>query len=80
MQLKKYTWKSYTFLIVSIFVTINPFLSILERVGVDYVVPFAYFIVTFAVIAIILAVIGLCFTLFNTAIILFFLWFNYHFT
>jgi len=24
--------------------------------------------------------IGLCFTLFNTAIILFFLWFGYHFT
>ncbi|WP_377865111.1 hypothetical protein [Bacillus sp. R86525] len=80
MQLKTYTWKSYTFLIVSIFVTINLFLPILEKVGVDYVVPFAYFIVTFAVIAIILAVIVLCFTLFNTAIILFSLWFGYHFT
>ncbi|EEK72607.1 MULTISPECIES: hypothetical protein [Bacillus] len=50
--------------------------------------------VTFAVIAIILAVISFCsrtekkilsiigltFTLFNAAIILFFLWFGYHFT
>ncbi|EEM21869.1 hypothetical protein bthur0001_29870 [Bacillus thuringiensis serovar tochigiensis BGSC 4Y1] len=56
--------------------------------------PFAYFILASAVIAIllavisfcsrnerkILAIIGLCFTLFNTAIILFFLWFGYHFT
>ncbi|WP_338157107.1 hypothetical protein [Bacillus mycoides] len=57
-------------------------------------VPFAYFILTSAVIAIILAVISFCsrsekkilsiigltFTLFNTAIILSFLWFGYHFT
>ncbi|QWH18309.1 hypothetical protein EXW62_14920 [Bacillus mycoides] len=85
MQLKTYTWKSYTFLIVSIFVTINLFLfsPILDRVGVEYVVPFAYFILASAVIAIILAVISFCsrtekkilsiigltFTLFNTAII-----------
>ncbi|MFZ3197486.1 MAG: hypothetical protein WA181_15075 [Bacillus mycoides] len=96
MQLKTYTWKSYTFLIVSIFVTINLFLfsPILDRVGVGYVVAFAYFILTSAVIAIILAVISFCsrsekiilsiigltFTLFNTAIILSFLWFGYHFT
>ncbi len=95
MQLKTYTWKSYTFLIVSIFVTINLFLftPILERVGVEYVLPFAYFILASAVITLILAVIslcsrtekkvlsiiGLCFTLFNTVIILFFLWFGYHF-
>ncbi|MEF7656703.1 hypothetical protein [Bacillus thuringiensis] len=94
MQLKTYTWKSYMFLIVSIFVTINLFLftPILDRVGVEYVV--AYFILASAVIAILLAIIsfcsrnekktlaiiGLCFTLFNTAIILFFLWFGYHFT
>ncbi|QWG28787.1 hypothetical protein EXW58_14925 [Bacillus mycoides] len=96
MQLKTCTWKSYTFLIVRIFVTINLFLfsPILERVGVEYAVPFAYFILASAVIAIILAVISFCsrtekrilsiigltFTLFNTAIILFFLWFGYHFT
>ncbi|WP_305926404.1 hypothetical protein [Bacillus mycoides] len=96
MQLKTYTRKSYTFLIVSIFVTINLFLfsPILDRVGVGYVVAFAYFILTSAVIAIILAVISFCsrsekkilsiigltFTLFNTAITLFFLWFGYHFT
>ncbi|HFJ9439513.1 MULTISPECIES: hypothetical protein [Bacillus cereus group] len=96
MQIKTYTWKSYTFLIVSIFVTMNLFLftPILDRAGVEYVVPFAYFILTSAVIAIILAVIsfcsqsekkmlaiiGLCFTLFNTAVILFCLWFGYHFT
>lgn len=92
MQLQTYTWKSYMFLIVSIFVTINLFLfaPILDRVGIEYVVPFAYFILASAVIAIIsfcsraekkiLAIIGLCFTLFNTAIILFFLWFGYHFT
>ncbi|MEK7015913.1 hypothetical protein [Bacillus sp. FSL R9-9410] len=92
MQLKTYTWKSYTFLIVSIFVTINLFLfsPILDRVGVEYVVPFAYFILASAVIAIIsfcsrtekkiLSIIGLTFTLFNTAIILFSLWFGYHFT
>lgn len=60
MQLKTYTWKSYTFLIVSIFVTINLFLftPILDRVGVEYVVPFAYFILASAVIAILLAVIS----------------------
>ncbi|HFJ9445325.1 hypothetical protein P9W85_10845 [Bacillus tropicus] len=96
MQLKTYTWKSYTFLFASIFITIILFLftPILDRVGVEYVVPFAYFILASAVIAIllavisfcsrnerkILAIIGLCFTLFNTAIILFFLWFGYHFT
>ncbi|RWS45118.1 hypothetical protein EKA14_04955 [Bacillus mycoides] len=96
MEPKTYTWKSYTFLIVSIFVTIHLFLftPILDRVGVEYVVPFAYFILASAVIAIILAVISLCsrtekkvlsiisltFTLFNAAIILFFLWFGYHFT
>ncbi|MGR5986460.1 MULTISPECIES: hypothetical protein [Bacillus] len=96
MQLQTYTWKSYTFLIVSIFVTFNLFLfaPILDRVGVDYVLPFAYFILGSAFIAIILAVISfcsrtekkflaiiaLCFTLFNTVIILFFLWFGYHFT
>ncbi|EEL87119.1 hypothetical protein bcere0029_30310 [Bacillus cereus AH1272] len=57
-------------------------------------VPFAYFILASTVIAIILAVISFCsrtekkilsiigltFTLFNTAIILFSLWFGYHFT
>jgi len=96
MQVKTYSWKSYTFLLVSIFVTINLFLftPILDRIGVEYVVPFAYCILASAIIAIILAVIslgsrtekkilaiiGLCFTLFNTAIILFFLWFGYHFT
>ncbi|MBY7112301.1 MULTISPECIES: hypothetical protein [Bacillus] len=66
MQLQTYTWKSYMFLIVSIFVTINLFLfaPILDRVGIEYVVPFAYFILASAVIA----------------IILFFLWFGYHFT
>ncbi|PDM36428.1 hypothetical protein CMV37_35605, partial [Bacillus cereus] len=54
MQLQTYTWKSYTFLLVSIFVTINLFLftSILDRVGVEYIVPFAYFILASAVIAI----------------------------
>ena len=60
MQLKTYTWKSYMFLIVSIFVTINLFLftPILDRVGVEYVVPFAYFILASTVIAILLAVIS----------------------
>ena len=60
MQLKTYTWKSYTFLIVSIFVTINLFLftPILDRVGIEYVVPFAYFILASAVIAILLAIIS----------------------
>ena len=96
MQLKTYTWKSYTFLIVSIFVTINLFLfTPIFRQSWDRICrAFRLLHISFRCYSNsisgylfcsrdekkILAIIGLCFTLFNTAIILFFLWFGYHFT
>lgn len=96
MQPKIHTWKSYTFITFSVLSTAGLFLIVpmLDWFGPHTVTPVTNSTLGMTILSIIMAIvsfcssterkilpiIGLILTLFNTAIILFFLWFGYHFT